>query len=95
LYPWWFIISLSFNFGYFIISGNDLRRRPTSFFGFYFLMIFSSKVIYLGVLTTSVTEKRLYSHVQKSTYNLIFRPKMAIFRRAGMRERGLPMLFNI
>ena len=26
-----------------------------------------------------------------STYNFVFRPKMAIFRRAGMMEGGLPL----
>ena len=32
-----------------------------------------------------------YSGVQKSIENFVFRPKMAIFRRAGMREEGLPL----
>ena len=32
-----------------------------------------------------------YSRVQKSIENFVFRPKMAIFRRAGMREGGLPL----
>jgi hypothetical protein len=33
----------------------------------------------------------MYSRVQKSKENFVFRPKMAIFRRAGMREGGLPL----
>ena len=33
-----------------------------------------------------------YSRVQKSTENIVFRPKMAILRTAGMREGGLPLL---
>ena len=33
----------------------------------------------------------IYSRVQKSIENFVFRPKMAIFRRAGMREGGLPL----
>ena len=32
-----------------------------------------------------------YSRVQKSIENFVFRPKMAIFQRAGMREGGLPL----
>ena len=32
-----------------------------------------------------------YSRVQKSIENFVFRPKMAIFWRAGMREGGLPL----
>ena len=32
-----------------------------------------------------------YSRVQKSIENFIFRPIMAIFWRAGMREEGLPL----
>ena len=32
-----------------------------------------------------------YSHVQKSIENFIFRPKIAIFKRAGMREWSLPL----
>ena len=32
-----------------------------------------------------------YCLVQKSTYDFVFRPKMAIFRRAGMREGELPL----
>ena len=32
-----------------------------------------------------------YSRVQKSIENFVFRPKMAIFRRVGMREGGLPL----
>ena len=32
-----------------------------------------------------------YSRVQKSIENFVFRPKMAIFRREGMREGGLPL----
>ena len=32
-----------------------------------------------------------YSRVQKSIENLGFRSKMAIFRRAGMKEGGLPL----
>ena len=32
-----------------------------------------------------------YGRVQKSIENIIFRPKMAIFWRAGMREGGLPL----
>ena len=32
-----------------------------------------------------------YSRVQKSIENFAFRPKMTIFRRAGMREGGLPL----
>ena len=37
-----------------------------------------------------------YSRVQKSIENFVFRPKMAIFRRAGMREGGLslPLAFQ-
>ena len=31
-----------------------------------------------------------YSRVQKSIEIFVFRPIMAIFRRAGMREGGLP-----
>ena len=33
----------------------------------------------------------IYSRVQKSIENFIFRPKMAIFRRAGIKEGGLPL----
>ena len=33
-----------------------------------------------------------YNRVQKSIANFVFRPKMAIFRRAGMKEGGLPLL---
>ena len=33
-----------------------------------------------------------YSRVQKSIENFVFRPKMAIFWRAGIREQGLPLL---
>jgi hypothetical protein len=32
-----------------------------------------------------------YSCVQKSIENFVLRPKMAIFRRAGMRKGGLPL----
>ena len=32
-----------------------------------------------------------YSRVQKSIEFFIFRPKMAIFQRAGMRKGGLPL----
>ena len=32
-----------------------------------------------------------YSRVQKSIENFVFRLKMAIFRRAGMKEGGLPL----
>ena len=32
-----------------------------------------------------------YSRVQKSIENFYIRPKMTIFRRAGMREGGLPL----
>ena len=32
-----------------------------------------------------------YSLVEKSRENFVFRPKMAIFRRAGMKEGGLPL----
>ncbi len=32
-----------------------------------------------------------YSRVQKSIENFVFRPKMAIFLRAGMREGVLPL----
>ena len=32
-----------------------------------------------------------YSREQKSIENFVFRPKMAIFRRAEMREGGLPL----
>ena len=34
---------------------------------------------------------RIYSRVQKSTWNFVFRSKMAIFQRAGMKEGGLPL----
>ena len=33
----------------------------------------------------------IYSHVQKSREKCVFRPEMAIFRRAGMRKGGLPL----
>ena len=33
----------------------------------------------------------IYSRVQKSIENFVFRHKMAIFRRAGMREGELPL----
>ena len=36
-------------------------------------------------------KNKIYSRVQKSIENFIFRPKMAIFWRAGMREGGLPL----
>jgi hypothetical protein len=32
-----------------------------------------------------------FSRVQKSIEKFVFRPKMAIFRRAGLREGGLPL----
>ena len=35
--------------------------------------------------------KPLYSRVQKGIENFIFRPKMAIFQREGIREGGLPL----
>ena len=40
---------------------------------------------------TRLSQGQTYSRVQKSTYNFVFRPKMAIFRRAGMRKGGLPL----
>ena len=33
----------------------------------------------------------MYSRVQKSIENFVFRPKIALFQRAGMREGGLPL----
>ena len=36
-------------------------------------------------------DKVSYSRVKKSMENFVFRPKMAIFRRAGIREGGLPL----
>jgi len=35
--------------------------------------------------------RAIYSRVQKSIENFVFRPKMTIFWRAGMREGGLPL----
>ena len=43
-------------------------------------------------------DKVSYSRVQKSMENFVFRPKMAIFRRAGIREGGrvaTPTSFSI
>ena len=37
-------------------------------------------------------DKVSYSRVQKSMENFVFRPKMAIFRRAGIREGGFQYL---
>ena len=38
-----------------------------------------------------VVHSATYSRVQNSKENFVVRPKMAIFRRAGMREGGLPL----
>ena len=38
-----------------------------------------------------IDDDGIYSRVQKSIENFVFRPKMAIFRRAGMRKEGLPL----
>ena len=50
-----------------------------------------SELVFKQEWRSEILYLRTYSRVQKSIENFVFRPKMAIFRRAGMREGGLPL----
>ena len=50
----------------------------------------STSVVHI-IFTVIAELPGTYSRVQKSIENFVFRPKMSIFQRAGMRKEGLPL----
>ena len=73
---------VEFNFN----SGSELRISESD--GVAVIQFNSLEIIDRPIVTYYPGN---YSRVQKSIENFNFRPKMAIFRRAGMREGGLPL----
>jgi hypothetical protein len=55
------------------------------------MLLFLKKLPGNALFSAELFKLGWYSGMQKGIENFVFRPKMAIFLRAGMKEGGLPL----